>query len=167
MMNWKKIGTLGLFFVFFAFSFVAEAACPESQQKPGGKNRMAEFFEQKKEYLIRQVEMTKQEQSQFFPLYEQLQKEKFKLHREMRDKMKKIQAQGTDVTDQMYLDVAQSMSDFRLKEAQLDSDYYKKFTRILSPRKLYKFQVAETRFGRDMLKRGHKHDDGQKNAPAK
>lgn len=160
MKNLKKIVPLCLLLIFISSTLFGATSCP-NQQRGNQKSRMAEFFEQKRAYLIKEVGMTKAESDQFFPLYDTLQKEKFRLHREVRDKVKKIKSAGDQVSDDSYLEAAQAMNDLRLKEAQLENDYYRKFSRMFSPQKLYKLQMAESNFNKEVLRRGGKHNGGR------
>lgn len=158
MKDLKKI--TGLFFGLL-FAMLTLQAADVCAQPPKGepKGRMAEFFEQKKAYLIREVGLTQKEADQFFPIYDELQKEKFKLHREVRDKIKQIQTSGKAISDAEYAEAARAINEQKVKEAKLDNDYYRKFEKILSPQKLYKWQMAETNFGKEMMKRGAWHGD--------
>lgn len=158
MSNWRKIVFFCFGFLFMTAALMAVETCP-MQQQGNQKGRMAEFFEQKRAYLIREVGMTQEETNKFFPLYDELQKEKFKLHREVRSKIKSIQTAGDAVSDKEYREGAHAMNELKLKEARLDDEYYHKFEKILSPQKLYKLQIAESNFGREMMRRGSAHGD--------
>ena len=141
MNNWRKIVFFCFGFLFMTAALMAAETCP--MQQDNQKSRMAEFFEQKREYLIREVGMTEDEKNKFFPLYDELQKAKFKLYRDVRTKVKSVQEAGSSVSDKEYQDGARAMNELKLKEARLDDEYYHKFEKILSPQKLYKLRLPK------------------------
>lgn len=125
------------------------------------KSRWEEYMAQKKEYLVKEVALTKQEQDKFFPLYDELQEKRFEMQRDTRKKIKKIEQEGSEASDEDYQKVANSINNARLKEAKLENEYFRKFSEILSHKKLYKLQVAEMKFNKELLKRTH-HRPGAK-----
>ncbi|MGL4293559.1 MAG: hypothetical protein ACRCSQ_08285 [Bacteroidales bacterium] len=159
MKRMYKIVTSLFFFIMIFSAADASDVCP--RQKDANKGRMAEFFQQKKDFLIKEIGMTREEADQFFPLYDELQKKKFVLHRQLREKIKRIQNSKDAISEAEYAEVASAMNGIRLQEARLEDEYYKKFEKILSPEKLYKLQCAEHNFGKEMLRRGggNRHGD--------
>lgn len=55
-------------------------------------------------------------------------------------------------TDADYAKAVNSNLDTKIQEAQLEKEYYEKFRKILSPEKLYKYQMAESQFARSFMK---------------
>lgn len=157
----KSISLLWVFFFLVSSVAMATGHCTE-QQKEEQRNRMTEFLDQKRDYLEKEVGMTQAEVKAFFPLYNELQQKKFALHRDIRSRMKKMEARGSEITDAEYLDTTHAINEMRLKEAQLDKDYYYKFAKILPPQKLYKLQKAENGFAKEMMRRGPRHGEMKK-----
>lgn len=146
----KKIIFLCCLFVFAVLS--AQTSGERNKLKPC--NRMNEFMEQKKAFLMKEVGMTPEEAKRFFPIYNKMQKSKFQLHRDLRQKIKTVEQATTKISDDTYREVSQQINNLRLKEAQIENDYYREFTHIFSPQKLYKLQKAEMNFNREMLLHG-------------
>jgi hypothetical protein len=152
--------------VGFSTSIEAQNGFPPQHEKENKnfngqknfKNRFEEFYNMKREYLVKEVGMTKDEEEKFFPIYDELQKKKFEEQMNLRKKMKEVDHNKTGVSQQVYMDVADAMSNIKLKEAQLESEYFKKFKNILSPEKLFKFQHAEMRFNMEILKKKENKD---------
>lgn len=156
----KSIALLYMF--FFLLSSVAMAHDNGiDQQKEERKNRMMEFIEQKRNYLEREVGMTQAEMKSFFPLYNELQQKKFALHRDIRMKTRKLEEKGAQITDAEYLEAVKAVNDMDVKEAQLTKEYYDKFSKILSPQKLYKLQKAENGFAKEMMRRGPRNSENK------
>lgn len=125
-------------------------------QQKNFKNRFEEFYNIKRQYLVKEVGMTKEEEEKFFPVYDELQKKKFDEQMNLRKTIKELDKNKETASSQSYMAVAEAMNGIKLKEAQLETEYFKKFKSILSPEKLYKLQHAEMRFNMEMLKKNNR-----------
>ena len=56
----------------------------------------------------------------------------------------------------MYKDVLDICLESRIKEAEIEKEYYTKFQTILSPQKIYKYRCAEMKFARLFVKERNK-----------
>lgn len=59
-------------------------------------------------------------------------------------------------TEADYNRVIDECLEVKIKEAELEKEYYEKFRKILSPEKLYKYRDAEFKFARNYMKGGMK-----------
>lgn len=136
--------------ILFAFM-----ACMFSQAWPTEgcnqhKMTLEEFQAKHRAFLIEKAELTQQEADKFFPLYEELNKQK----KEISDESWKMLRKGKkdDLSEKEYEEIMQSYYDARIKTDCLEKEYYEKFKKILSPNKLYRILKAEMRFQREMVK---------------
>ena len=144
----KQLTILFIFFSTFSWCSLtyAQAVSPQAQ------NRLEQFKAEKKAYLIKEIGLTPAEEKQFFPLYEELQSKKFQLNRKVRGEMKRIAHSTMPVSENEYAASAAAINDLPLQEALLEKEYFEKFKKILSPKKMFLYKRAETLFAKKLLK---------------
>ena len=121
-----------------------------------------EFKVKQKAFITEKAELTKTEAGKFFPLYFELQDKK----KEINDKAWKLMRKGREdkMTDAQYEGMILQVYDLRIESAKLDKVYYAKYKKVLSAKKIYQVQRAESKFHREMLKSAQQRKD---NPPAK
>lgn len=107
---------------------------------------MAEYEKRKMEYIQKEAGLTKEEAARYFPLYNDLSKKKFELHKQHRDKVEKMKQSNKNMSNEEYRQLLENDVDVKLKEAELDKQYSEKLEKALSPEKLYRAQQAERKF---------------------
>ena len=162
-MNMKRVFTLcGILFILLLSGNAFAQNAPK--HKHHNNSRWKEYMTQKKEFLIKEVGMTDEEQKKFFPLYDELQQKKFDIQCETRREIRTLQEKKGDVSESDYLKIANAINNSRLTDAQLDNDYYRKFSRLVSAEKLYKLQVAELRVNKEILKKSQGRQEDKRDA---
>lgn len=160
--NIKRFFSLFLITLMMGVCTSIEAQKTENTQEiekrgaPKSQNRFEEFKARKTAFLIKEVGITKEEGDQFFPLYNELQEKKFHIQRDVRNKKRAIDQATESVASAIYLETATAMNNAKLKEAQLDNEYFGKFKKIFSADKLYRLQVAELKFNAEALRDMHR-----------
>lgn len=136
----KKIITL---------TFLATLCLTSMAQNNVSKRLTREEFREKQiSFITEKAELSAEEAGMFFPLYFELQDKKAKLGR---TPWKKIRKQTTDPTDEECDKMLTQFYNSRIEASQLDKDYYEKFKKILTPKKIMKIQRAEMKFRRQMM----------------
>lgn len=79
-----------------------------------------------------------------------MEKEIFQINKEVREMEKKVSS-SSNVSDTEYEKTAEAMSEVKAQEAKIESEYFEKFSKILSKKQLFLLKRAENRFTRDML----------------
>ena len=97
----------------------------------------------------------------FIPLCNELQEKMFEAGRECR-KLSKDLKHNESATDADYLKVIDECVSVNMKQAQLEKEYYEKFKKILSPKKLYKYKRAEGKFVREFMRGGDNRKEENK-----
>ncbi len=110
------------------------------------KMNMADYEKRKMEYIIKEAGLTRSEANRYFPLYNELSKKKFELHKQHRDKVESMKRNNKNMTNEEYRKLLENDVDVKLKEAELDKDYSDRLEKALSPEKLYRAQQAERKF---------------------
>ena len=113
-----------------------------------------EFKQKKREFIIKEVGLTNEEATRFFPLSEELMDKKYQLNRAIRIESRALKAKG-NATQAEYEVLVDKIMDMHIKEAELEKEYYKKFKQVLSAEKLYKFHRAEKRFMKTTVQGGN------------
>ena len=108
-----------------------------------------EYKEKLKDFITEHAGLTEAEAKAFFPVYFELQTEKFKLNGSVRKKMRELSADG--LTEAEAGELLDETMEMKLKCDQLDKDYIEKFKKILPASKLLKVQMAEEAFRRELL----------------
>ena len=83
----------------------------------------------------------------------ELQEKMFEAGRECR-KLSKDLKHNENATDADYLKVIDECVSVNMRQAQLEKEYYEKFKKILSPKKLYRYKRAEGKFAREFMRGG-------------
>jgi hypothetical protein len=117
------------------------------------------FQAKRNAYITVEAGLTPDEAATFIPLDNELKQKQFDAGRECRKLHRKCRTQEK-LSDEACLKLIDCNIETRLKEAQLEKEYYEKFKRILSPLKLYKYQQADFRFMREfMMRDGERRPD--------
>ncbi|MDO5665449.1 MAG: hypothetical protein Q4G63_09355 [Bacteroidia bacterium] len=125
----------------FTISFFASTATAQVR-----KMNMAEYEKKKMEYIQKEAALTKEEANRYFPLYNELSKKRFELHKQHRDKVEKMKQSDKNMSNEEYRQLLENDVELKLKEAELDKEYSEKLEKALSPEKLYRAQQAERKF---------------------
>lgn len=115
-----------------------------------------EFRAKQKAFIIEKAGLNKEEAAKFFPVYFELQDKKKALN----DKAWGLLRKGKDdkTTEAQYAEILKGVYDARSASDKLERDYYEKFKKILSNKKIYMVQKAEMCFHRELLKSANRKD---------
>ena len=115
-----------------------------------------EFRAKQKAFIIEKAGLNKEEAAKFFPVYFELQDKKKALN----DKAWGLLRKGKDdkTTEAQYAEILKGVYDARSASDKLERDYYEKFKKILSNKKIYMVQKSEMRFHRELLKNANRKD---------
>ena len=109
------------------------------------------FVAKRNAYITAEVGLTPEEAAVFIPLFSELQQKMFEIGHECRKLSKELRL-NKNATDADYLKAVDACVDVNIKQAQLEKEYYEKFKQILSPKKLYKYRHAESKFAREFMR---------------
>lgn len=139
------------FITFVTFSMMLSSDALAQDRKQEKHFDREAFLAKRNAYITAEVGLTPEEAEQFIPLCNELRQKLFEVGRECRKFSKEVWHKE-NVTDADYTKAIDDCLDVRIKEAQLEKEYYEKFKKILSPEKLYKYRNAEFKFARDFMR---------------
>ena len=109
-----------------------------------------EFCKRQKEFITKHAKLTPEEAEKFFPLFFELQKNKWEINKEARKRVKK--EQGQQLADEDYNKLVNEIADAKIEIAKLEKSYIEKYLKIIPARKILDVQRAEDRFQREIIK---------------
>ncbi|MDR0348626.1 MAG: hypothetical protein LBH90_03925 [Tannerella sp.] len=113
-------------------------------------------------YITAEIGLTADEAVDFIPLDNEFKQKMFEAGKECRKLGRDSRAKKV-LSDDAYLKLIDCHLDTRLKEAQIEKDYFEKFKKILSAEKLYKYMEADSRFMREFMTGNQQHNNHKKN----
>ena len=141
--------------IIIALSLIVLATCNISAQNNSHKENPRKFSHEQfrakqKSHIIEKANLTPEEADAFFPLFFELQKEKFRIEREARSKV--IKERGQKLTDEQWKELLSNTADAKISIAKLEKEYITKYLQVVSPKKLIDIQRAEHTFQSYMIK---------------
>ncbi|MBK5721615.1 hypothetical protein JGH11_12110 [Dysgonomonas sp. Marseille-P4677] len=130
-----------------------------AQNRRGGFD-IAALKKEKSEFLKKELNLTEAESKAFLPLESEFMSKKYEVNRDARRETRALK-QKQNKTDEDYKRITQLNLESEQKEAQIQMEYYKKFSEVLSAEKIEKYRSVDLKFKEMMLKR-HKerHQEG-------
>lgn len=148
-------------FVITLFAFTTTFFAQEQKRKEDNKKRFSleEFQNRQREFITKHARLTPEEAEAFFPIFFELQKKKWLINKEARDKVES--KYGKEHSEEKSLLIVNEFADAKIKIAELEKEYIEKYLKAISAKKILGVQRAEDNFQKDMLKR--MWDRGRKN----
>lgn len=123
-----------------------------------GDEKKRESFEkfnaERKAFISEKMNLTEEEIAAFWPLSNELHKKKFELSKEVRSRMRilhKDKQEGKDMKEEDCKELLELSARLKVKEAELEEEYQKKFLKVIPAEKLIKYQHAEQEFARSKM----------------
>ena len=109
-----------------------------------------DFWVKRNAFISAEIGLTTEEAVKFIPVENEFKTKLFESGRDCR-RMTQESQKKRNLTDAEYMKMINCYLDNRLKEAQLEKEYFEKFKKILSPQKIYKYQQADAKFTREFV----------------
>lgn len=110
----------------------------------------------KHEYLVKELSLSKEQQTKFFPVYDAMDEELRRLFDENRAMERQIRQKGNKATEIELERAADAQFTLKTREAAIEKAYYPKFKQLLTKKQLFNLKHAERRFQRKMINEHHK-----------
>lgn len=101
--------------------------------------------------LVKELEMTSEQQREFFPLYDEMNDQLQKLNNETRELERSMLA-NESASDTELEAAAGAIFAQKMKEGKIEMEYLDKFKDILTPRQLIKLKSAEKKFTQTLVR---------------
>lgn len=130
-----------------------------TNQDDARKQRWEDMKAKRAAYYTEKIGLTSDEAQLFWPVFNELQEKKWKLHQQMSAQFRsdKKDDQGKPIIN--YDKVNNELIRIKVSEANLDKVYHEKFKKILNPEKLFRYYVAERDWANKLLKDLEKRGD--------
>lgn len=148
--------------LFIIIAIFAQLSIIDAQKKPSKEERQRwfkEMREYKHNFLIKELDLTKEQQQAFFKVYDEMEDECHKINGETRKMQRDLIKKGKNdnITDVEYEKAAEALFELKGKEAQIEMKYFEQFKDILSKKQLFLLKAAEDKFTRHLMKQHSKH----------
>jgi hypothetical protein len=128
-------------------------AQPNDEKK---KEDFEKFKAQRKAYISQIMDLTEAEADVFWPVCDEFQGKRFELNKPLRAEIRKVRQAKKEkkkVSEADYKKIVELSASVKVKEAQLEEEYIKKFLEILPSEKVYSYQQAEQQFAKQVFDR--------------
>jgi hypothetical protein len=123
--------------------------------------KMIEVIKSKKvAFITEQVGLTPTECEKFFPVYNQMEKEKYDLMDRKRE-LEESTEDKTERSEEYYRKLANEIVATHLKEGKIVEEYNTRFLTILPAEKVVKLYFSERKFRSYLMQEMRKKDDGK------
>ena len=132
------------------FSALSLSAQRQAPSKADRERFMSEMREYKHELIAKELDLTKEQQRDFFPLYDAMEDEIERINNETRENEQRL-AENPDATELELENGARTVFEQKRAEGQIEMTYFEKFREILSPRQLLKLKNAERKWQQQLF----------------
>ena len=111
---------------------------------------LAEIRQYKHEFLIKELELTDEQQGPFCQLYDQMEDDIEQLNSQTRALQQQVEA-NDQATDLEVTNAARTIFELKRAEGQIEMTYFDRFAKILTPRQLLNLKAAERKFTQHLV----------------
>ncbi len=144
--------------IFVIVTVIAATGMAVTAQEPQGSlNRrernkaLEEIRVYRHDVLVKELDLTAEQQRDFFPLYDEMNEQLQKLNTETRD-LERSMLDNKSATDTELEAAAGAIFAQKTKEGKIETEYFSKFKDILTPRQLIKLKSAEKKFTQTLVR---------------
>lgn len=138
-----------IYLIILFIATVASSALAQPRPTPENRERWkSELRNYKHDFMVRELDLSRDQQSKFFPLYDQMEDSIEQINTDTRELEKRI---GDDASDIQTEAAARALFEQKSREGQLELEYFDSFKTILTPRQLLKLKSAERQFMRHLM----------------
>lgn len=142
----KKFALLTLTMLCAVFASAQMEYSEEQREK-----YVTEIRQYKHQYLTKELDLTKEQQREFFLVYDEMEDKLMKLNSETRELERKT-IDNPSATDTEINAATQAIFQQRLKEGEIENSYFEKFSKILNNKQLLRLKNTERKFTQGLMK---------------
>lgn len=131
-----------------------------AQDKDSHEARMEKYRAEKVSFLTTRLDFTPAEAEKFWPIYNQMEKERWEAQKLRRDLENKVREAEESLSDNDVIKLTREFSGSMQQEGALLTNYNEKLLKVLPPKKVLKLYKTENEFRMYMIK---KYRDNQNN----
>lgn len=111
----------------------------------------SEIRSYKHEFLARELEMSREQQREFFPVYDEMDEAVDRINFETRELERKV-SQKADASEVEIEAAARAVFSQKSAEGEVEKQYFDRFRQILSGKQLLKLRKAERKFTQRLMR---------------
>ncbi len=129
--------------------------------EPDRQKWMTEMRNFKHDFLAKDLDLSKEQQQEFFASYDEMEDRINRLNAETRDLEQRVLADD-DATDVELDAAARAVYQLKNEESKIELEYFDQFKKILRPQQLIRLKNAERKFTQQLMNhhRRLKNNDG-------
>jgi hypothetical protein len=124
-----------------------------AQNKSSHQERMEKYRAEKVSFLTTQLDLTPQEAEKFWPIYNQMESERWEIQKTRRELDQKVVEAEETLSDKEVIKLTREFSGSLQKEGELLVSYNDKLLNVLPPKKVLKLYKTENEFRMYMIKK--------------
>lgn len=148
-MNKRLLYSLSL--IMLAISAIQAPAQSPALSSADRQRWLSEIRGYKHDFLARELELSREQQQGFFPLFDAMEDEVERINTETRDLEQKA-CENENATDLELENMARTIFEQKRAEGQVEMTYFEKFKDILTPQQLLRLKSTERRFTQQLVK---------------
>lgn len=141
--------------------FILFTVQSNAQPGEGFKNR-EEIRKKKYAFIMKELQLTEKEKSEFIPLYKEYDGKREYLHEKRRKMMEDFKRNNLNMSNEDINRFIDSFIETDIKLAELNKTYTAKFKTVIPPMKIILLHQAENEFKKNLLKHIHRNRQGPK-----
>lgn len=118
----------------------------DKRQRPERKQWLKEMRQFKHEFMIKELDLTPEQQSEFFAVYDRMNEEIFSLEQQTRQIEREVRKKGDEATDLEYEKAAEACCELAGKRNAILMRYFSDYKEILTKKQLFLMDGAERKF---------------------
>jgi hypothetical protein len=129
------------------FSNLSAQKCDENCKKKD------QIKAQKVAFITDKLQLTVDEAQQFWPIYNEMDKKSNDIENQIRTIVKNYKTNKETLSNSELETMSDKMVELQVNSAKLDAEYYQKFKKVLSIRKIMELNQAEREFKHELLQK--------------
>lgn len=149
--------------LLLALVIAVTAIAASAQFSPAERQRwLGEMRNLKHDFIAKELSLTKDQEREFFPLYDKMEDEIAALNTQTREDEARVAA-DRDATDLEMENTARTVFEQKRAEGQIEMTYFEKYKTILTPKQLLQLKNAERKFTQQLVNRHRRVKRGGEN----
>ena len=137
--------------VFVVAAATTKLSAQNDDREP--KNKWEKFRAEKVAFLTTELDLTPEEAQKFWPVYNQLENERWEAHKHRQKLEEKVREAEDNLPEREIVHLTRDYAASMQKEANMMVEYNEKFLKILPPEKVLNLYKAENEFRFQMIKK--------------
>lgn len=142
-----------ILFILTIFSFLLSQSAAWAQDDNDNNDRWERYRAEKVAFLTNKLDLTPQEAEKFWPVYNEMEKERGEVQRERRRLEREVQEATENLSDKEIIKLTRDFAGNMEKECHLGTKYNEEFLTILPPQKVLRLYKAENEFRMYMFRK--------------